>query len=211
VKRLTDRDTADHLFLLTLAVRFGPPVMLILGGIEFYFWRNRFVWFVIPDLAATALIILGASRLMGGASRAAGGILFPSGRGTPAPREYSEIEALIVRGRFVEAADSYRAILDDEPANNDVRMRLGRLLDAHCGDPAAAEAPYLEARRVDRTAQLDWLTSNALIDLYERIGPRERLKQELARLSRRFENTETGANARRRWQELLDEETPPAR
>ena len=194
MKRLSDRDTSDHVFLLTLAIRLGPVVLLVLGGAEFYIWGNRFVWFIIPDLAATALIILGVSRLMGGVSRATASILFPSARATPAPREYSEIEALVVRGHFAEAADYYRAIIDDEPANTEARMRLGRsrLLEEHCADSRAAEVLYLEVRRLDRAAPQDWIASNALIDLYAREGRRDRLKDELARLSRRFQNTREG-------------------
>ncbi len=205
VRRLGDRDTGDRVFLLTLAIRLGPIVMLGLGGTEFYLWGNRFVWFIIPDLAATALIILALSRFMGGVSSAAASVLFPSARATPAPREYSEVEALVIRGHFVEAADYYRAIIEDEPANTEARMRLGRLLEEHCADPTAAEALYLEVRRLDRTAKQDWIASNSLIDLYEREGPHQRLKAELARLSRRFPDTEAAVSARRRLNELNSE------
>ena len=198
MKRLTDRDTSDHVFLLTIAVRFAPPVMAVLGAIEYYFWRNRFVWFILPDLAATALVILAVYKLLGGAARAASSVLFPSGKGTPTPRQYSEQEALVIRGRYVEAADSYRAIIDDEPANIEVRVRLGRLLESDCGDAIAAEAVYLETRTLRPTTREDWIASNALIDLYQRKGNRERLKVELAGLSRRFRNTAAGSSARRR-------------
>ena len=207
MKRLTDRDTGDQVFLLTLAGRLGPVVMLFLLAVEFVFYRNRILWFIIPDIAATALFVLGAHWLFGGISRAAGSALFPSGTGTPSPRQYSEQEALVIRGRYVEAADSYRAIIDDEPANIEARMRLGRLLESDCGDAIAAEAVYLETRTLRPTTREDWIASNALIDLYQREGNRERLKEELAGLSRRFRNTDAGSSARRRLQELNDETT----
>ncbi len=210
MKRLTDRDTSDHVFLLTLAVRLAPLVMIILGAIEYYFWRNRFVWFILPDLAATALVVLGAYKLIGSASRAGGAVFFPTGKGTPTPREYSEQEALVIRGRYVEAADSYRAIIEDEPANIDARMRLGRLLEGECRESAAAEGCYLEVRALNPTTQQDWVASNALIDLYHRERNRERLKEELAGLSRRFRNTDAGASARRRLEELTEEEAGQA-
>ena len=210
MKRLTDRDNSDHVFLLTLAVRLAPPVLIVLGAIEYYFWRNRFVWFILPDLAATALVILAVYKLLGGAARAASSVLFPSGKGTPTPRQYSEQEALVIRGRYVEAADSYRAIIEDEPANIDARMRLGRLLEGECCESAAAEGCYLEVRALNPTTQQDWVASNALIDLYHREGNRERLKEELAGLSRRFRNTDAGASARRRLKELTEEEAGQA-
>jgi hypothetical protein len=209
VKRLTDRDTAEHVFLLTLAIRIGPMLMIVLGSIEFYFWGHRFVWFILPDIAATALIVLGTSKLLGGVSHAAGSIHFPSGKGTPTPRQYSEQEALVIRGRFVEAADSYRAIIEDEPTNIEARLRLGSLLANECRDPVAAEVLYLEIRTLNPTAQQDWIASNALIDLYHREGEGERLKEELTRLSRRYRNTDAGAGAQRRLKELAEEETGP--
>jgi hypothetical protein len=180
--------------------------MLILGGVEFYFWGNRFVWFLVPDIAATWLIVLGVQRLMGGAARAAGGILFPSGNGTPAPREYSEQESLVIRGRYLEAADCYRAIIEDEPANIEARVRLGRLLEGELHDPAGAEAAFRSVRTLRPTPQEDWISSNALIDLYHRNGNRDRLKAELLGLSRRFRSTDAGASARRRLDELNDED-----
>ncbi len=205
MKRLNDGDTADHVFLLTLAVRLGPPVLILLGVIEFYFWGNRFLWFIVPDLAATALIILGVNWGLAGGARAASAILFPSGKGTPAPREYSEQEALVIRGHFAEAADCYRAIIADEPTNVDARIRLARLLETECKDSIGAEAVYLETRTLGLTSQQDWIVSNALIDLHHRTGQRDRLKAELGRMSRRHAGTDAAAGATRRLQELTDE------
>lgn len=182
--------------------------MIILGAIEFFYWGNRFVWFVLPDIALTALILLGTNWLLARASRAGGSVLFPSGKSTPAPREYSEQQALVVRGRFVEAADSYRAIIDDEPANIEARLRLGELLATECRDVGGAEACFVELRTLNPTPQQDWIASNALIDLYQREGRREQLKLEIARLSRQFRHTEAGVSLRRRLQELADEDVP---
>ncbi len=60
-----DRDSSDAVFLLTLGLRIGPPVLLLLLAIEYYFWGGRAVWFVIPDIAAAALATLFASWLIG--------------------------------------------------------------------------------------------------------------------------------------------------
>jgi hypothetical protein len=206
VKRLTDLDTSNHVFLLTLAVRIGPPVMLVLCIVEFYFWGLRFLWFILPDIAATGLVVLGANKLIGGMGLAASAVLFPSGKGTPPPREYSEQEALVVRGHFAEAADSYRAIIEDEPTLLDPRFRLARLLENECGEVEAAERCYLDIRALNPLSDQDWIVSNGLIDLYHRTGQRDRLKAELGRMSRRYTGTDAGTGAKRRLQELADED-----
>jgi tetratricopeptide (TPR) repeat protein len=206
VKRLSDRDTIEHMVLLTLAVRLGPFLMIGLCGVEFYFFGSRFVWLLVPDIALTALIVWVTNWFLEGAARAAGSILLPSAKGSPTPREYSEQEALVIRGRFAEAADSYRAIIEDEPADIEAQLRLGALLEEKCGDPDGAEACYRRIRVLDPTPQQEWAASNALIDLYHREGRREQLKDELARLSRRYEKTDAGAHARRRLQELVAED-----
>jgi len=205
-KRLTDRDTVDHVHLLNLAFRIGPVAMLMLMAGEYLVWGPRVVWFIIPDIAATALIVLGASRGLDIVARGAGSILLPSGNGSPKPREYSEQEALIIRGRYMEAADSYRAIIEEEPLNIEAQLRLGAILERHLNDPDGAELCYREIRARRPTPQEEWAASNALIDLYQRVGKREPLKQELSRMARQYQDTEVGASARRRLQELHLEE-----
>jgi len=210
-KRLADTNSADTMFLVTLGLRVGPVVMLFLLGIEYLFWGNRFIWFVIPDLALTALIVLAVYWALDRFSRAGAAILFPSGNGTPAVREYSEQDALIVRGHFAEAADAFRAVIVDNPGDISARMRLGRLLEIECKDPVGAEECYRRVRGLSPTPQQDWAVSNALIDLYNRTGQRERLKAELQRMARQYSGTTVGSDARRRYDELVgDDETPPA-
>lgn len=206
LKRLTDRDTGDHVFLLSLAVRLGPVIMFFLLAVEWAFYRERLLWLLIPDIAATALVVLAAYKFFGGFSRAASSVLFPSGKGTPPARQYSEQEALVASGRYAEAADSYRAIIMDEPTLLDPRLRLARLLEDQCADPVAAERCYLDIRALNPLSDQDWIVANGLIDLYHRTGQRDRLKAELGRLSRRHAGTDMGAGARRRLQELVEEE-----
>jgi tetratricopeptide (TPR) repeat protein len=206
MKRLTDRDTADSAFKLRLVLQAGPFIMVGLCGVEFYFFGPRFIWFILPDIALTTLLIWGLHWFLDGAARAAGNIYLPSGKGSPTPREYSEQQALVIRGRYTEAADSYRAIIEDDPADIDARLRLGALLEEKCGDPDGAEACYLGIRALGPTPQQEWLVSNALIDLYHREARQERLKAELDCVARRHAGTGAGASAQRRLQELLDDE-----
>lgn len=210
MKRLADRDTGDHVFLLSLAVRLGPVIMLFLLAVEWAFYRERMLWLLIPDIAATALIVLGAYKVFGGVSRAAGSILFPASGGPATARQYSEQAALVIRGRYAEAADSYSAIIEDEPRNIDVHLLLGALYQNECNDPVSAERCFRAIRALRPTSEQDWVSSNALIDLYEREGNHERLKAELSGLSRRFAHTSAGEAARRRLRELAGEDaTPP--
>ena len=195
-RRLRDLNTPDNVLLLTLAVRIGPPLMLIMMLIEFAFIGNRFIWFIVPDLAATALLILGARWGLEQFARGAGAILLPSGKSTPTARQYSEQEALVVRGQFVEAADAYRAIAEDEPANIEVHMRLGALLATHCSDPVGAEFTYRAVRRLSPTPHQDLAASNALIELYQRNGEPAKVTAELMRLSRQYGESAIGVMAR---------------
>lgn len=201
-KRLTDRDTANHVFLLTLAVRIGPPVMMILMGVEYWRYGNRLLWFLIPDIALTALAVIGADWLLGHFSRGGGSLLFPSGNGTPVAREYSEQDALIIRGKFEEAADAFRAIIADDPTNIDAQLRLGRLQEKELNDPDAAAATFRRIRWLQPSPQQEWAAANALIDLYQRTGQRDRLKGELARMAARYPGKTAGINAQRRLDEL---------
>ena len=60
--------------------------------------------------------------------------------------EYSEVEALVIQGRFHEALVMYRAIAEETP-DADVRLRLGDLMLHQLKDPVGAEEAYLAARR----------------------------------------------------------------
>ena len=183
--------------------------MIILMLVEFGLWGSHFFWFLIPDLALAALLILAARWVLDQFGRAAGSVLMPSGKGTPTARQYSEQEALIVRGQFVEAADSFRAIIADDPSNIEARLRLGRLLENDCKDLAGAEESYRRIRGQSPSREQDWQVSNALIDLYHQSGQTDKLKAELARISRQYAHTGTGAIAHRRLEEIRSTEPAP--
>jgi hypothetical protein len=206
--RLRDINSGETMFLLTLGVRVGPPVMLVLLGAEYLHWGPRFIWFLIPDIAITVLVVIAAQWGLDKFSRAAGSILLPTGRSTPTPRQYSEQESLIVRGQFAEAADSFTAILADDPGNIDARMRLAALLERECNDPAAAEQCYRVVRRLTPTPEQDWAASNALIELHQRTGESGKLRIELQRIARQYRALPIGGEATRRLEALADRGDP---
>lgn len=200
--RLKDLDTGEHLHFLEIAVRVGPIVMFGLLGIEYLVWGSRFWWFLIPDLAFTALAIWGLAWVLHRVSRAAEVVYMGRGPGNEKARQYSEQEALVIQGRLLEAIDSYRSIIEADPFDNEARVRLARLLEREGRDAAGAELCYLEVRERRPTPSQEWTASNGLIDLYERERNYPRLRQELARLVTRNRDSEVGSVARRRLREL---------
>ncbi len=200
--RLKDLDTGEHLELLSIALRLGPIVMLGLVGIEYLVWGPRFWWFLIPDMAFTALAIWGLAWVLHHVSRAAEVVYMGRGPGNETTRQYSEQEALVIQGRLLEAIDAYRGIIEADPFDNEARIRLARLLEREGRDAAGAEQCYLEVRERRPTPSQEWTASNGLIDLYERERNYPRLRQELARLVTRNRDTEVGAVASRRLREL---------
>lgn len=209
-KLLKDINSGENMYLLTLAVCISPPIMLVLLIAEFFYLADWLLWLVLPDLVLTALLVFAARWFLDHIGSSAAAILMPSGKGTPAPREYSEQTAMIIRGRYAEAAKSYRAILEHEPANIDVQLRLGRLLEHECNSPVEAEVWYRRVRDMSPPPDQDWAVSQALIDLYERTGQRGKLKLELMRLARHYANTSIETNARRRFAELRSAEAADA-
>ena len=103
-----------------------------------------------------------------------------------------------MRGQFIEAVDSFKAIVADDPGNIDARMRLGALLERECNDPAAAEQCYRVVRRLTPTPEQDWAASNALIELHQRTGDVAKLRIELQRIARQYPALSIGAEALRR-------------
>jgi hypothetical protein len=205
--RLKDLDTESHVDLIAVTVRLGPIVMLGLMAVEYLVWGPRFIWFIIPDVALTALAIVGFVWVLHAFSRAAEVVYLGRGPGNEVSRQYSEQEALVIQGRHAEAADSYRAIIDADPFDNEARIRLARLLERECRDSPGAEASYLAVRESRPTPNQDWTAANGLIDLYERERNIPRLRQELARLGARYRASDVGATARRRLRELQDAAT----
>ena len=133
--------------------------------------------------------------LSGAASRGLVQTMTGAGNLPPAP-SFSYQESLVIRGKFDEAAEAYRAHLQQAPDDFHARLALAALWRDHLQDPAMAEKLYLEARSRRPPAGFDFAIGNALIDLYHRTGQRGRELAELARFADRFRNTPDGARAR---------------
>jgi thioredoxin-like negative regulator of GroEL len=122
--------------------------------------------------------------------------------GIPQGASFAYQESLVVRGRFEEAADAYRAHLVDHPADHDARLALAALSAGHLGDPAAAERLYLEVRAAQPSDRQEWVVAQALIELYHATGQRGHEMAELSRVAARYPGTAQGAAAKRVLMEM---------
>lgn len=190
--------------LIRMAVLAGLPLLLILLMAEWAFAHGILWLLVVPDVVLVSVIVLLLWSAVRGAGSVTGALLMPNG--TPPARQYSEQDALIARGDFSAAADSYRSYLVAYPEDLNARLGLGALLAGPLGDAAAAERCFLEIRAQHPSAQQEQVVGNALIDLYRSDGRRQELKGELARFARLNHRNRTGAMARKHLRDLIRED-----
>lgn len=204
-KRLKDVDTGDQ------AERLRFTFMVVLPGTIMLFFLERLIWpsgyFFVKLLLNLSLLTLLAQLIWPlihhGSTKLINGLLATGGDGHTI--EYSEVEALVIQGRFDEALVMYRAIAEETP-DADVRLRLGDLMLHQLKDPVGAEAAYLEARRAAPTPKQESRITNSLIDLYRGTGDREGMKRELSRFARLHAGTAPGDAARETVRRMAQEE-----
>jgi hypothetical protein len=134
-------------------------------------------------LAGVALIYHSVTRASVGLAKT----LLAAGDIAP-PRTYPRQDVLIARGEYVAAVAYFRDHLRIDPDDSEARLRLADLLERYLADPT--------------NAQREFAATNGLIDLYRRIGGRDRLMVELARLADRCPGTPQGEAAARALGEL---------
>ncbi len=160
-------------------------------------------------VVAPAIAWLVARCLDWVAGAAAGGLMgsiFSARGGDAYTRQYSEQEALVVRGQVAEAMDSYRSHLVAYPDDLEARLRLAALHGTVTTDVDAAERLYLEVRSRDAQGRHETSLSNGLMDLYQSSGRKSQLKAELARFARLHHGTLAGRQARERVRQLAEED-----
>ena len=204
-KRLKDVDTGDQAEL----VRF--TVMVVIPGTIMLLMLERMIWgpgyFLLKLLLNVSLLTLLARLIWPlihhGSTKLINGLL--SAGGEARTIEYSEVEALVIQGRFDEALVMYRAIAEETP-DADVRLRLGDLMLHQLRDPVGAEEAYLAARRAAPTPKQESRITNSLIDLYRGTGNRAGMKNELSRFARLHAGTAPGDAARETVRRMAQEE-----
>lgn len=129
------------------------------------------------------------------------GTILGAGNITPPP-SYPVPEMLIARGKYADAAAHLRDYLRITPEDLEARLRLAALLEEHLGNFDEAEELYLEVRRSHPDRRREMAAYNGLIDLYTKLGRKDRLMVELARFADRYKGTVQAEDALRRLREL---------
>ena len=138
-----------HDFDNTLKLGFFTTIALVAVLFAYLlhgFLGVSFFWVALPvALGITALLAPLIWATTGSISTLLASFLWPSG-GDRLERDFSEQDALIVRGQYRDAADSFRSHLVAFPADNSARIRLAELLKDRLDDRPGAISLLKEAR-----------------------------------------------------------------
>ncbi len=209
-KRLRDRNTDDQVEQLrftVMVVLAGSFLLLVVEGI---LWPNA-RW--LPLILMNIVLLTALSRviwpIIDRGSHVLINTLAGGSGGDPRAFGYSEVESLVSRGQFAEAADMYRAIAEDRPGDADVWIRLGDVLGSFLKETAGAVAAYRAARRATPTAGQASRITNSLIDLHRAAGDTIALREELLRYAQLYPNAPAGRAAREEVRRLVREDHGP--
>lgn len=144
------------------------------------------IW--IGGAAAGGLVWVLALRLTGRGAAIMGHIHNPSGSSTPARREYSQAQALAMRGDYAGAVAAYELAVAEFHDDPEPYLRIARILRDHLEDAEGAVTWFKRARAeatIDRAREL--LVTQEIIEAYRgRLRTPARAIPELARLIERF-------------------------
>jgi len=153
--------------------------------------------------ALAGAILLGSwwwffvSRVSRGAGAMFGEFIQPTGSRTPYEPQYSEQDAMVMRGQVSRALASYEEIILSSPNDPQPRIRAADLY-AKNGQRDRAEALYKAVQRLPGIAAKDDVyVSNRLVDLYLQWSDREaRALTELRRLIDIYPESDVAERAR---------------
>ncbi len=155
-------------------------------------------WALVVTLAAAAVVLVvsgGAAGFMR--------FLHPSGSSTPAVRDFSLQDAMVMRGDVRGALESYEAVIATDPGASDACIRAAELY-AKAGDFHRARDLLREARtRPGVTEGQELHATQALVDHY--LGPLDdeaAAGRELRRIAERFPGTAQAEGALRALRSL---------
>lgn len=203
-------ETHDATDLFRIGVLFGAPCLILLSAA----WFSLFARDLISGQVLLLLLVLNVPITLAGVviiffvvrTGAIGVAHMVTAAGDiPPPPSYPQQDMLIGHGKYAEAADYFRDHIRIAPDDVEARLRLADLLERHLGDLTGAEQEYLTVRRLGREPRFEVPVTNGLIDVYRKLGRRDRLKVELARLAERQRGTALGDGAARELRELKGE------
>jgi len=190
-------------------VFFGPACFVMLSMLWYFFLRQQmisggvFLVLLILNVPLTIAGIFAINHVVGATSTGLVKTIFAAGN-IPPPPTYPRQDVLVVRGQYAEAADYFRDHLRIEPGDHEARLQLAHLLETRFQGEGRdeAESLYQEVRRMQPDPRQEMRAANGLIDLYRRVGRRDRLGVELARFADRYRGTAAGDAAARELSEL---------
>lgn len=203
------RDPTDAIRLMRVALLFGCPCFVILTALWIFMWEKGWipaivmVLLIILNLPITVAGVVAVHRIVGETAVLLVKTMFADGD-IPPPPTYPRQDVLIARGNFEEAAAWFRDHLQVEPDDHEARLRLALLLETRLKGYVEAERLYLEVRQAQPPAEprQQMQAANGLIDLYRKIGRRDRLMVELARFVDRYRGSPLAQGAARELREL---------
>lgn len=207
-------DAAERAQLIKAIVLLGGPSFVILSALWFFLATKEIIS---PGLARVLvaldvpLAVLAAFALNAAVGRGSSGIIntiYSWGSGPPPAPSYPRQDTLIVRGQYAEAAEYFRDHIRVNPDDLDARLRLADLAEHQLKDDALAERLYAEVRKLAKTRDHEFAAANGLIDLYRRVGRRDRLRVELARFAERYKGSPAAQSAAAELKELKGGDTP---
>jgi hypothetical protein len=200
-------EPSDGVDAFRIAIYFIPACCILLTAA----WFSLLARHVISGLVFVGLLLLNLpialtgvwliNRTLRHASVTLGRALLAAGD-IPPPPSYPNQDLLIAQGHYAEAAAYFRDHIRITPDDVVARLRLADLLERQLGDAAGAESEYLEVRRVGGDPRVEFAATTGLIDLYRKLGRRDRLTVELARCADRYRGTRPGRAAARELRDL---------
>lgn len=206
-------DAAERAQLIKAIVLLGGPCFVILSALWFFLATKEIIS---PGLARVLVVldvplaVLAAFALNAAVGRGSSGIIntiYSWGSGPPPAPSYPRQDTLIVRGQYAEAAEYFRDHIRVNPDDLDARLRLADLAEHQLKDDALAERLYAEVRKLAKTRDHEFAAANGLIDLYRRVGRRDRLRVELARFAERYKGSPAAQSAAAELKDLKAADT----
>lgn len=170
---------------------------------------ERGIW-IVPVCAIVGWLIafLGPLGLARAAGRAAGNIHNPSGRTTPAKKEYSQAESYAIRGMHEDAVSAFEvAIAEGDGKDPTPYLRIARTYRDDLARPTDSERWFKRALKESQMPDGQrWLTRRELVELYRgKMGTPAKAAPLLARMAQEREGTREGEWAAAELRSVKDE------
>jgi tetratricopeptide (TPR) repeat protein len=187
------RDTDSARDTARVKILYYAGAGAIIGGLG-----GAFKWglpgFLIGGALGYGFVFFTVTSLVEGSGALLGKIYHPRGESTPHKREYSEPQALVLRGLFQEAIDCYETYVAEFPDDPEPCIGLARVYRDHLQRYDDAVTWFRRARgAAGMDSGREILVTREIIEIYvKRLGQPERAIPELARLADRFAGTREG-------------------